>query len=200
MAFIIPFILIVLAVSFDGFTVGITYGLRKISITIVTLFIIVFCSGSVVLFAMIFGKAISRYLQPEFTSYIGGTIFICLGLFLLFSLIKTNRKNNMNKSNTYGSIMQNPTIVDKDQSGSISPKEAIVLGFALALDGFGAGFGAAMLGYPMIVTTGFIALSSGLFVFSGFKLGAIFANIQWVRELTYLPPILLIIIGTSSLF
>ena len=44
------------------------------------------------------------------------------------------------------SILQKPTDVDFDKSGTINGVEALVLGIALSLDAFGAGIGAAMIG------------------------------------------------------
>src|SRR5699024_7912222 len=198
MTLLTQLLLIVFAVSLDGFTVGMTYGLRRISITFVTLIIIVSCSGFVVFLSMTAGNIVSAFIPPVYAIYIGGSILICLGLFLLFSIIRAKLIIKKANNSSYSSFIENPTIVDLDNSGTISINEAFVLGIALALDAFGAGFAAAMLGFPTVVTTVFIALASGLFVLSGFKLGHLLANIKWINELTYFPPILLIIIGLSS--
>ncbi|WP_081833596.1 manganese efflux pump [Geomicrobium sp. JCM 19055] len=47
-------------------------------------------------------------------------------------------------------ILKKPTAADVDNSGTISVKEAVLLGVALSLDAFGAGFGASMLGYSVV--------------------------------------------------
>jgi len=198
MTLLTQLLFIVFAVSLDGFTVGMTYGLRRISITFITLIIIVSCSGFVVFLSMTAGNIVSAFIPPVYATYIGGSILICLGLFLLFSIIRAKLIIKKVNNHSYSSFIENPTIVDSDNSGTISINEAFVLGIALALDAFGAGFAAAMLGFPTVVTTIFIALASGLFVLSGFKLGHLLANIKWINELTYFPPILLIIIGLSS--
>lgn len=200
MSLLIQLMLIVFAVSLDGFTVGITYGLKKINITITTLLIIVSCSGFVVFSSMTFGKIVSQFISPQTASYLGGFILICLGTFLIGSLVRTNVINGKKNNKSYSAIMQDPLIVDEDQSGAISAKEAFVLGLALALDAFGAGFGASMIGYPTVITTLLIAIASGLFVFSGFKLGHLIANFTMISKFTYFPPILLIFIGLTSFF
>lgn len=200
MTLLIQLTLIVLAVSLDGFTVGLTYGLKKISITIKTLFIIISCSGLVVFSSMTFGKIISQFISPQLASNLGSLILICLGTFLIISLVRSHFQKKRKKNKSYSAIINDPLIVDEDKSGSISAKEAFVLGFALALDAFGAGIGAAMIGYPTIITTILIALASGLFVFSGFKLGHLFAKLTFINNFTYFPPFLLIFIGISSFF
>lgn len=191
---------IMLAVSLDGFTVGITYGLRKITINLMTLTVIVFCSGSVVFFSMTVGNIISQLISPKYASYSGGIILICLGLFLFISVIRTKITMNKYTRTSYSAFIDNPTVVDLDRSGTLSFKEAFILGIALALDAFGAGLAAAMLGFPVILTTVIIAIASGLFVFSGFKLGHLLSEIKWINDLTYIPPLLLIMIGISSFF
>ena len=45
-------------------------------------------------------------------------------------------------------ILRSPSKADMDNSGSISTQEAMWLGIALSLDAFGAGLGAALLGFP----------------------------------------------------
>lgn len=192
-------LLIVFAVSLDGFGVGFTYGLKKIKITLTTLVIVILCSGIVVGSAMVFGKIIIRIISPEYASYLGGIILICLGAYLFGSHVRTNQKEQK-KQNGYSAILKDPLIVDKDESGSISAKEALILGFALALDAFGAGIGASMIGYPMLSTTVIIALSSGVFVFLGVKLGDFIANFLWFGRMIYFPPLLLIAIGIASFF
>lgn len=198
--FITQLLFIVFAVSLDGFTVGITYGLRKISITFFTCVIIMTCSGLVVFGAMTAGNILSQLISPTQASYIGGIIFICLGLFLSFSVFRSRSRRKKLKERSYASFIDNPTIVDADESGTLSIHEAFVLGIALALDAFGAGIAAAMLGFPVMVTTLLIALASGLFVYTGFKLGHRLAHIPWINDITYIPPLLLIGIGLSSFF
>lgn len=198
MMLITQLLFIVFAVSLDGFTVGITYGLRKISITLLTLAVIVACSGIVVFSSMLAGNFLRQFIPPTYAAYSGGIILICLGLFLLVSLIRTKINIKKLKERSYASFIDNPTIVDSDKSGTLSLNEAFVLGIALALDAFGAGFAAAMLGFPVVMTTIAVALASGLFVFSGFKLGHLLAHIKWINDLTYIPPLLLIGIGLTS--
>src|SRR5699024_2702928 len=67
MFYYLHLIIIVFAVSLDGFGVGITYGIRNIKITITALFIIMCCSGSIVLISMTLGHFVRLFLPPVIT-------------------------------------------------------------------------------------------------------------------------------------
>lgn len=203
--FYLNLIFIVIAVSLDGFGVGITYGMRKINIPFYALFVIVFCSGIIVLSSMVIGNLLSMFISPQITKIIGSFILILLGGFVLYSILRSSRpqKKSIHESSGIGqftTILSAPQHADKDKSGSISVSEALVLGTALALDAFGAGLGAAMLGYSAILTATSIAVMSGLFVFSGLKLGFLLSRNKALARLTFLPPIILISIGVYHLF
>lgn len=201
---------IVIAVSLDGFGVGITYGMRKIRIPLIGLFIIMCCSGIIVLTSMTVGHLIKSVISPNITSMIGSFILIGLGIFVLCSVIRTKTPNRSTEKNystkktnnlrQLQTILHDPTKADKDRSGIISTAEALVLGTALALDAFAAGFGASMLGYAPLLTAILIAVMSGLFLYSGIKLGLLLAKNKTVTKLTYVPPLFLIGIGIYHLF
>ncbi|MFP4974378.1 manganese efflux pump [Paenibacillus sp. CN-4] len=96
-------------------------------------------------------------------------------------------------------ILRTPSSADLDASGSISPLEAVVLGAALSLDAFGAGLGAALLGFHPGATSLLIALFSGSFLVLGMKTGFRFAGSVWMKNAAALPALLLIIMGIMKL-
>jgi putative Mn2+ efflux pump MntP len=69
----------------------------------------------------------------------------------------------------------------------------------LSLDAFGAGIGAAMIGYPPLLTAVLIAAASGSFLWVGTRVGFRVSGWRWVRQLTLLPGIILIAIGLLKL-
>ncbi|WP_052759583.1 sporulation membrane protein YtaF [Paenibacillus sp. DMB20] len=96
-------------------------------------------------------------------------------------------------------ILRSPTQADMDDSGSISSWEAMWLGAALSLDAFGAGLGAAMLGFSPWVTSAVAALFSGLFLLLGMKVGFRAAANNGMRFISYLPAFLLFFMGIMKL-
>ncbi len=92
-------------------------------------------------------------------------------------------------------ILRKPTVADFDKSGTISAGEALLLGIALSVDSFGAGIGASLLGYVPAMMAILVAIMSSLFLFIGMKLGTVLSNMKWLQKFTFLPGVLLIIIG-----
>ncbi|OZU88178.1 sporulation membrane protein YtaF [Virgibacillus indicus] len=192
---------LVIAVSLDGFGVGITYGMRKILVPLSALFTIMCCSGIIVLAAMSIGSALSSFISPEVAKTIGGSILIFLGLFSLYNIIRPRQENASDESsqNYLTAVLSTPDKADLDQSGSITSHEALLLGAALALDAFGAGLGASMLGYAPILTAFLIAFMSGLFVFCGIRIGIVLSKTRQLQKMTFVPPLLLIALGIFNI-
>lgn len=213
MVFYINLLFIVIAVSLDGFGVGVTYGMRKIRIPFKALLVIMLCSGIIVLISMMIGHLLRTIISPTVASMIGSTILIFIGIFVLFSIVRPGQRKNYeqilnskmevdetaNQLQHFKSVLKDPFQADKDKSGTISVSEAFILGTALALDAFGAGLGAAMLGYSPFITAVLIATMSGLFVFSGIKIGFLLSQNRVIARLTFMPPLLLIGIGLFNL-
>lgn len=264
-------VLLALALSLDGFGAGITYGLRRTKIPLLSVLIISLCSGLVLYISMQAGALLQQVLSPTIASMIGAVILIALGCWSFFQQIRsrpdraacrkpppgvagsgsavmvepipprisTNYKQITGqsafgevraippKASTAGvtssaagagsqpqmavfsleirklglviQILRSPTHADMDDSGSISSWEAMWLGIALSLDAFGAGLGAAMLGFSPLLTAGVVALFSGVFLVLGMKTGFRVASKGGMRLISYVPAFLLIFMGIMKL-
>jgi putative sporulation protein YtaF len=96
-------------------------------------------------------------------------------------------------------ILRTPSIADVDRSGNISASEATLLGLALSLDAFGAGIGAALIGFVPVMTASVIALSSGTFIAFGLRIGFRYAEMSWMKKLSVLPGCVLILMGIMKM-
>lgn len=96
-------------------------------------------------------------------------------------------------------ILRTPSSADMDASGSISSMEAMLLGIALSLDAFGAGLGAALLGFSPVSTSLMIALFSGTFLLLGMRTGLKLSGRYWMKHAAVLPALLLITMGIMKL-
>ena len=208
MLFYTGLIFLVIAVSLDGFGVGVTYGIRKTRVPFIALFIIMLCSGVIVLLSMTIGNVLGTFITPHIAKVLGGIILVSLGIFSLFNIIrpesspdKTDQlvlKENK-KFHDFKRVLSAPDKADLDYSGIITANEAFLLGLALALDAFGAGIGASMLGYSPILTTISIAFMSGLFLFCGIRVGFFISQNKQLQQMTFVPPLLLIALGISNI-
>lgn len=219
----ISLLLLACALSLDSFGVGVTYGLRKMKIPLSSILIICLCSGVVIMVSMQAGTLMTRFLSPSFTSFLGAVILIGIGCWsLIRAILRRFNKEEVVQENALESravnetdkmlfsvelrkiglvihILRSPSAADMDHSGSISAQEAIWLGMALSLDSFGAGLGAAMLGYTPLLTATTIAAASGLFLIAGMQAGFRLAAFRIMEVFSVLPALLLIFMGMMKL-
>ncbi|MGG4042214.1 sporulation membrane protein YtaF [Bacillus smithii] len=201
-------LLLAFAVSLDNFSTGLAYGIKQMKLPLKSVVILSCCSGVALLLAMMIGRLFGQILSPHLASLIGGIILIGLGAWALFPLFRSHQKDEeelphektifkleLKSVGLVISILKTPTKADFDRSGTITGLEAVMLGIALSLDAFGAGLGAAMLGYSPVLLSASVAIMSLIFVSAGLKMGSVFSKRQWVQRLTYLPGLLLMLIG-----
>lgn len=205
-------IILSVALSIDGFGVGISLGMRGMKIPFKSIVVISICSAVSLGVAMLIGEFISQYISEGAAGKTGGVILILLGIWYVFQFFKKEKEvieaqskekmifNYEIKSlGVVISILQKPTDVDFDKSGTINGVEALVLGIALSLDAFGAGIGAAMIGISPLVLAVTIGIMSSIFIWSGLQSGKLLSKNKVVKNLSFLPGVLLIIIGILKL-
>jgi putative sporulation protein YtaF len=206
-------LLLAFALSLDSFSVGFTYGLRKMVLPLKSVFIIATCSALSLMIAVSIGHALEKILSPTLTASLGGFILIALGAWVLYQFFRPEKEKDTEllehekliinfEIRSLGiaiNILRKPMSADFDRSGTITGIEAFMLGFALSIDAFGAGIGAAMLGFSPFYLAISVAVMSSLFLLFGIKSGAFCHKFKWVQKLTFLPGILLIIIGIWKL-
>lgn len=204
-------ILLAFALSLDSFSVGFTYGLRQMVMPFKSVLIIASCSAVSLMVAVSIGHGLEKIFSPSITTGLGGFILIILGAGVLYQFFRPEKEKELQTQEktivnfeirSLGlaiKILKKPMSADFDQSGTITGIEALMLGFALSLDSFGAGIGAAMLGFSPIYLAITVAIMSSLFVVLGIKCGSFFHKFDWIQRFTFLPGILLIIIGIWKL-
>jgi putative sporulation protein YtaF len=204
-------ILLAFAVSLDSFSVGLTYGLRKMKIPLRSIVIIALCSALTLMVAMGGGNLIASFLSVEWTEKIGGIILVAIGGWVLYQFFRPMKDQDDAKDRkmivkleikSLGIVIQilrKPMEADIDRSGTITGIEAFLLGAALSLDAFGAGIGAALLGYSPFVMAAAVAIMSSVFLFIGINCGQLLSHSKWVQKFSFLPGLVLIMIGIWKL-
>lgn len=199
--------LLAFAVSLDSFSVGLTYGLRNMFIPLKSIVIISLCSAASLICSMMLGKGIAHFFSPELTEKLGGFILVFLGAWVLYQFFRSDEGASAQKEEkmlwkleikSFGvviHILKKPTAADFDQSGSITGIEALMLGLALSLDAFGAGIGAALLGYSPIYLALIVVLMSSSFLLMGIRCGKVLSRLKWMKAFSFIPGVVLIMIG-----
>lgn len=205
------------AVSLDGLGVGLTYGLRGILFPWWSLLVVTLLSATMILLSMGLGGLIVRFLSPAGAKLTGAGILILIGTWAICQICMQKEdgqvsslaeeenaarvfKLEFKKPGFVIQILKTPSVADIDRSGSISAGEALLLGFALSMDAFGAGIGASMIGYPAGLTAVTISLMSLLFIGMGLKIGHKYAEKPFIRRMAYAPGLILIVIGLAKMF
>ncbi|MDK2817724.1 MAG: hypothetical protein PWR22_2353 [Moorella sp. (in: firmicutes)] len=198
-------LLLALAASLDGLSVGLSYGLRKIKLPWHSLGLIALVSTATSLLSMAGGHIVTRVFSPTLAGRLGAVILLTLGLTISFEAYlkksepqpaeKTLVKFRLPRLGLVIQILKEPIRADMDLSGSISSQEALTLGLALALDAVGIGFGAAAAGFSLLLTPLCIGCCQLLLVQAGRFLGQ-----RWQPERlgwrgAALPGLILIAIG-----
>lgn len=207
----IVILLFALAVSADGFMVGIAYGIKKIKIPIASLILIAGASTLAVTLSMICGKGLASFLNPIWASRIGAAMLVIIGLYFLLQALKERINNlpapedsailtlNLEFLGIIIKILKKPSSADMDCSGEINLREAFFLGLALAVDALGAGMGAAMTGLNILFTALTVGMLKLIVVSSGIKLGGVVKNKALHGISSLLPGIILITIGIMEI-
>ncbi|MCY8971125.1 sporulation membrane protein YtaF [Bacillus atrophaeus] len=208
---IVSLLLVALAVSLDSFSVGFTYGLRKMKIPLKAIIVIACCSGAVMFLSMLIGGFLTKFFPVYVTEKLGGLILVGIGAWVLYQFFRPTKEQDyllhektlLNlEVKSFGiviHILRKPTSADIDRSGTINGIEALLLGFALSIDAFGAGIGAAILGFSPITLSFAVAIMSSLFVSIGIYAGHVLSKWSWIDKMAFLPGLLLITIGLWKL-
>lgn len=211
-------LLLAIAVSFDSLAIGVTYGIAKIKIPTVPRILLSLVSAIFFFLAINLANILIEFFPSTVIDYLGGGILILLGVYSIWRAgqlknndphLKSQHRKQAVQQKIYKlkipslgliiNIIKEPLAADYDFSNIISNKEAILLGFALSLDAFGAGFSAAILKIPATATAIAVMIMNYIFVSQGLK-GGIQINkklnnptIQWI------PGLIIILLGIVKL-
>ncbi len=210
-------VVLAFALSLDGLGVGLAYGIRKIRIPLGSLLTIAVCSMLAMTFSMLVGHGVINLTNGIETSRIGAVILVGVGVWQVAqaTLRKPGPEDEAVPALSYNlgaveedllfniyirpmglviRVLRTPAVADMDGSGAINFREALLLGLALNLDAFGAGFGAALAGFSTWVVPG-VAFCQLLMVSLGGVLGHKFIPLSLSKRFALLPGIVLILIG-----
>lgn len=195
-----------LALNMDALGTGVAYGIRNIRIPFTSLLIISGMSVLTVLFSMLAGQMVSQLISPIFAHRLGGILLLLVGLWILVQSIRDAREEQAGEEATVMQIrikslglviqvLREPSKADLDSSGVISSREALLLGAALAMDAFGAGFAVSMFGFSPLITAAVVGIGHIVLTLVGLWLGKSCACSTFGRQLAMLPGCILIAMG-----
>lgn len=214
-------ILLAVALSLDGFGVGMSYGLRRIRIPWTSMLMIAFCTVVAMCSAVFFGGWFVQWVKFLPPNVLGAMILLSIGI---YQVIRAFGQRNVGivealEVSSIGVAAREPVVkfqfeflgiviqvlrypeqADLDGSGVITIKESALLGTALSLDAFASGLAIGLSAgivhsLPVILL---VALTQVLML----RLGQIVTGIvpeEVLNRIGFLPGTLLILIGLGKL-
>ncbi|WP_066639627.1 sporulation membrane protein YtaF [Desulfolucanica intricata] len=214
---LVTIILFALALNMDALGTGIAYGMRKIILPFSSLLIISLTSVAAIVISMQAGNLLTQIFSPGLAHRLGGAILLCIGIWILVQAIREAPNNKPKPLERVGQItkkvmqirirsmglviqvLREPTKADFDSSGVITAQEALILGLALSMDAFGAGFAVSMLGFSLILTALVVGIGHIILTYVGLYLGKSVTNTRFGRHFSTLPGCILILLGLFKL-
>ncbi|MCG8402065.1 MAG: sporulation membrane protein YtaF [Firmicutes bacterium] len=210
---LLALVMFALALNMDSFAAGVAYGVRNIKLPVISLVIISLMSMAAISLSMFIGHALAGYFSATFAHRLGGVILMLIGLWVLIQSLQKSKREKRDDTNAKKKvpntlfqihirslglviqILREPSRADLDHSGTISPREAVLLGLALALDAFAAGFAVSMLGFEILPTALIVGLGHFVLTYLGLQagMGALASGVS--RKISALPGFILITLG-----
>lgn len=174
---------LILAISsnLDVLTIGFAYGIKKVLLRFMPLFIISFITFIGTFISMVLGGLITNIIPKGLPNIIGGFIIIIIGCFGLISCLVNRYKN------------------EEKEVKELSIKQIIILGSILAINNFAIGIGSSIAGFNIILTSFSSFFVCLFFLYLGNRIGnfILFKNVGLLTEV--LSNIIMIMLGIFNL-
>ena len=211
---LLSILLLAVSSNLDNIGVGTAYGARKITIPFSSNIIIALITSTGTWLSMLVGMTISKMLNLKLAGYLGASIIIAVGFWILFSetgIIRKKRSSDLSEAHHASdisgkyvffkkihAILDNPIVADADFSGHIDLREAVLLGFALTMNNLANGVGAGLIRLDLSLTTFFTGILSIVTIWIGIAMG--YSGSHWLGKLAGpISGMLLILIGMIEL-
>ncbi len=201
-------IFLAVAVSLDGFGAGFAYGLNKVTIKFLPRLVISFASALSIYISLLGGTFIAKLLPQAIAVNLGSILLCIMGIYIFRQGFKSLINNNeipeefLNKNfiQKLFILLKQPMDADFDKSGNISGIEVFFLGVALAMDAFGAGFGAALAGINPLFTAVLVGFFKMILLSLGIQLGNGLNKMPWQGFLVLMPGLIFFLLGIYNFF
>lgn len=129
--------------NLDNLIIGVSYGIKKIRIPLLSNLVIAFMAFAGTLLSMLCGEHITKWLPAGAANAIGSILLIGIGL---SGLIQYGYNRRRRKPDDVQWPIHAPEKYDKNSDKTLELKETVSLGAALTVNNIGLGVGASMSG------------------------------------------------------
>ncbi|WJQ07359.1 sporulation membrane protein YtaF [Geobacillus stearothermophilus] len=207
----VSMILLAFSVSMDSLSVGMTYGMSGVRFSCFSLALIACMSGMMVFVSMNIGRLLALVLPLQVERGLASVILMALGGWAIYNVYKPkgdgsefsmepDEAGGANRFSGAVQVLKRPELGDLDRSGTISQKEALLIGIALSMDSFGAGVSSSLLHFPPLSFALLVGMFNLVFIRLGLSLGYMVSKTRIMKRATMLPGVVLIVLGLIKLF
>lgn len=194
-------LLIGLAANLDNLGVGVAYGARRIRVPVLPNAIIAALAYGATWFSAVAGGFVARLLPAAVANVTGAVLLMAVGVWVILTQWRRRPEPPAPAAGTgVLRVISAPESADRDNSGTISVGESLLLGAALSINCLTNGFSAGLIGLGAHGTAAVTALFSYLTLWGGSLLGIRYAAAWLGERATVLAGCLLILIGIHQLF
>ncbi|MCR8645715.1 sporulation membrane protein YtaF [Paenibacillus sp. N1-5-1-14] len=169
---ILSILLVAIASNLDNLGIGLSFGMKSTRIPFWSNFMIALITMTGTYLSMIVGEWISEYVSADFANLAGALVIAIIGLQTIWSSLRPKKVPELTDGGAdLVQVLRHPIQADTDQNQTISWKESLALGVALALNNIATGIGAGATGISPIWTTISAGIFSYLFVGFGVQFG-----------------------------
>ena len=128
------FLLLILILSMDAFTAGLSYGMANVRVPIFSILTIALLSGCMLTLSLYAGDILLSFIPASFTKAVSFFVLFFLSLYKFYDAIPALHKGNSRLTTDNISQSINSTV-----PSVLSIKESVLLGLALSVDNISAG-------------------------------------------------------------
>lgn len=199
---VLAYLGLALAVSFDGLAFGAACSAKGTRIPPASLAYLSLVTTGLMSLSMAMGAHLSSGVSPAGAQFWGGVVLVALGAWqtwqsyaqVLEEKLRTRLEAASGAFAVIARILKEPLAADTDSSGVIDARESVLLGIALGMDAFAAGFGVSLTGFSWLIIP-LVALSCPGCVLLGTLVGRILRPGAALRKCYALPGLALIAAG-----
>ena len=201
---LISAILLSLSANLDTFTVAISYGIKKIKLSISNILLITFITTLGTFASMSLGLGLTQFISVYTANLIGSLMLIGIGIWILVDFFKQSHKKNqissIENNSTYSQILSDPIVADKDHSGDIDFKESITLSLALTINNLGIGIAASIAGINIYLNTICTFIVTILSIVVGISIGSSYLSNLCGKYAGLISGLVIILLGLYEAF
>lgn len=206
MNFLSP-LLLSISSNLDTFTIGASYGIKKIRMSKSSLLIIAIITSVGTFISMYLGKIISNFFNQSIANIFGSILLGLVGIYFIIEHVRIEKKHRgedisyyVESNSKYKVILEDPTIIDADRSYEININEALLLSFALTINNLGVGVTASITGVNIPLSIFFNFIVTIISFYFGYFIGNSYLSKLLGKYATFISGIILIMLGIYEAF